>query len=500
MLDIKNISKSYGGVLSLRDVNLQVQRGEIHAILGENGAGKSTLMKIIAGAIERNGGTIILDGKPVQFHNTQAAKKAGIGIIYQEFSLVPALSVAENIFLHTLSNKAVINWKELYQSADSLIKNLGFDLNVKTPVSALSVSQQQVVEIAKALTEDLKLLILDEPSAVLGPAETHKLFATLRALKERGVAIIYISHHLDELFELCDRVTVLKDGVTVNTFDTGSTSKDQLVQAMLGRSLNAMFPKRNELLRNKDTKTYYLDNITVLGQSPLSLTVQAGEILGIGGLVGSGRTELLRAIFGADRNAAKKIRCDQQVLQIDTPGDAVAAGIGMVPEDRKSHGGLLNISIKENISITGYSKISGTGGFIKRQKELAIAESFRKRLNIKLASLQDPLSSLSGGNQQKVILAKWLNVDAGLLLIDEPTRGVDIGARSEIYQVIHELSEAGLAIIMVSSDWEELMGLSDRIVVMKAGRIQGIIPRPAFTEESLLRLAIGATNDQNKGQ
>ncbi|MGN6418083.1 MAG: sugar ABC transporter ATP-binding protein [Pseudobacter sp.] len=499
MIEIKNVSKSYGGVQSLKDVNLQVKRGEIHAILGENGAGKSTLMKIIAGAIERNGGTMSMDGTPVEFQNTQAAKNAGIGIIYQEFSLVPALSVAENIFLHKLAGKRIINWNELYQSADKLIKNLGFNLNVKSPVSELSISQQQVVEISKALTEEVRLLILDEPSAVLGPAETHKLFATLRALRDKGVAIIYISHHLEELFELCDRITVLKDGVTVKTFETGTTSKDELVQAMLGRSLKAMFPDRSLQPVNLNGRTYYLDNISVLGQPAFSLHVKAGEILGIGGLVGSGRTELLRAVFGADSDSAKKIRCDQQELTINSPKEAVAAGIGMVPEDRKHHGGLLNISILENISITNYKKVKGMFGFINRRKEEEIAASFRKRLNIKLSSLHDPLSSLSGGNQQKVILAKWLNIDAGLLLIDEPTRGVDVGARSEIYQIIHELSASGLAIIMVSSDREELMGLSDRIMVMKSGKVQGVLGRPDFSEESFLRLAIGATNDQNKG-
>lgn len=498
MIEIKNVSKSYGGVQSLKDVTLQVKRGEIHAILGENGAGKSTLMKIIAGAVDRNGGSILLDGKEAHFSNTHAAKKAGIGIIYQEFSLVPALSVAENIFLHRLNDKAVINWNSLYRSADELIKKLGFQLNVKTPVAALSISQQQVVEIAKALTEDVRLLILDEPSAVLGPAETHKLFATLRSLRDKGVAIIYISHHLDELFELCDRITVLKDGVTIKTFESAITTKDELVQAMLGRSLSAMFPDRTVRREIPGAATYHLENIAVLGQSPFSVSVQAGEVLGIGGLVGSGRTEFLRAIFGADKHPGKKIRRNQEEIYINSPKDAVHAGIGMVPEDRKHHGGLLNLSILENISITNYRKITGKAGFIDQKMEKETAGLLTKKMNTKLSSLMAPLSSLSGGNQQKVILAKWLNVDAGLLLIDEPTRGVDVGARSGIYQVIHELSEAGMAIIMVSSDWEELMGLSDRILVMKNGEVQGGLSRPEFAEESLLRLAIGAVNEQNK--
>lgn len=496
MIEIKNISKSYGGVRSLKDVSLTVRKGEIHAILGENGAGKSTLMKIISAAINRDGGTIIFDGKEVNFKDTHAAKKAGIGIIYQEFSLVPALSVAENIFLHRLNDTAIINWAALYKSATDLIESLGFSIDVARPVCKLSISQQQVVEIAKALTEDVKLLILDEPSAVLGPAEIHKLFATLSALKQRGVAIIYISHHLDELLQLCDRITVLKDGVTIKTLETSKTNKDELVQAMLGKSLNAMFPQKQTVLKSTaPVNVYTIENIQLLKHSkPISITLRSGEIVGIGGLVGSGRTELLRALFAADVNNGKRIRCNDKDLVINSPKDAVLAGIGMVPEDRKHQGGLLNISILENISLPNYKRITNRLGFINNKFEQGIVHSFIKKLNIKLASVNNPLSSLSGGNQQKVILAKWLNIDAGLLLIDEPTRGVDVGARSEIYQIIYELSQSGLAIMMVSSDWEELMGLSDRILVMKNGSIQGEVSKPEFSEESLLRLAIGATN------
>lgn len=497
MLEISHVAKSFGGVQSLKDVNLQVVAGEIHAILGENGAGKSTLMKIIAGAIPKNSGVIRIDGEEVNFKSPQAAKDKGVGIIYQEFSLVPALSVAENVFLHTLNEQPIINWKKLYASAQQLIQSLNFNLDVKAPVAQLSVAQQQVVEIAKALTGKVKVLILDEPSAVLGPADIHKLFSTLRLLREQGTAIIYISHHLDELVELSDRITILKDGITVNTFVTAQTNKNELVHAMLGRSLNAMFPEKESFsIEPENIRNYTFKGIRINGKlSPVSIHIRSGEILGIGGLVGSGRTELLRAVFGADVQPTKSITRNNRDLPVKNPRMAVLHGIGMVPEDRKQHGGILDISIKENISLSGYRKISGRFGFINQLKEKQVIQGLVNQLKVKLHSINNPLNALSGGNQQKVILAKWLNIDADLLLIDEPTRGVDIGARAEIYRIIHNLAKNGLAIMMVSSDWEELMGLSDRIIIMKSGLVQGEQQRSGFSEEHLLRMAIGAGNE-----
>lgn len=494
MVEAKHITKSFGGVQSLKDVNLQVRAGEIHAILGENGAGKSTLMKIISGAYMRNSGSLTIDGEVVNFRNPQEARKKGVGIIYQEFSLIPALSAAENIFLNTLGKTALIGWKKLNAEAEIQINKLGFDIDVTLPVAQLSIAEQQVVEIAKALTTSVKVLILDEPSAVLGPGDIKKLFAVLRMLRDQGTAIMYISHHLDELFELCDRVTILKDGVTVQTLDIHATTRNALVELMLGRTLSQMFPVRNSS-RNASfpLKRYIVENISVNGRDQLSLQIQSGEIVGIGGLVGSGRTEFLQAVFGARHHSGKRMRVNDEDIIIRNPRQAVLKGIGMVPEDRKNLGGLMQLSVKENISLSGYRKIRSAFGFIRSAKEEAIIQDLVRRLNIKLGSVNHTLNTLSGGNQQKVVLAKWLNTDAELLLIDEPTRGVDVGARAEIYQLIYELADKGLAIIMVSSDWEELMGMSDRILVMRAGKVQGSLQREEFSEETLLRMAIGAT-------
>jgi ribose transport system ATP-binding protein len=492
MIEINGVAKAFGGVKALRNVNLQIKAGEIHALLGENGAGKSTLMKILSGALERDSGTIHIDGEPVHYKTTQGAREKGIGMIYQEFSLVPALTVAENIFLHQLKKKTLINYKQLQQDAAKIIHDIGFNLDVRKPVYQLSVAQQQVVEIAKALTADVKVLILDEPSAVLGPADIVHLFTTLRKLRDRGVALIYISHHLEELFELCNRVTILKDGHSGETFHIADTSRDQLVAAMLGRSLNTMFPDRNHITYPENAVNYQFDNISLFQKTPVNFNLKAGEILGIGGLVGSGRTELLRAIFGADSQPKKNVTAGAEKLTLKNPKISILQGFGMVPEDRKKHGGLLSMSIRENISLANLHQIANKFGFIDAGRERSVVIELVNRLQIKLGSVNDPLSSLSGGNQQKVILAKWLNINANVLLIDEPTRGVDVGARAEIYQIIHELASEGLAIIMVSSDWEELMGLSDRILVMREGQITIDLPRKDFEEETLIRYAIGA--------
>ena len=492
MIALSGIKKSFGGVRALKDVNMRVAQGEIHALLGENGAGKSTLMKIVSGALPKDAGTISIDGEEVDFKNTQAAKNKGVGIIYQEFSLVPELSVAENIYLHRLKQRKLINWKKLYRDADSLIRSIDFVLDVKKKVKYLSVAQQQIVEIAKALSENPKLLILDEPSAVLGPADIQKLFSTLRSLRDQGVAVIYISHHLEELFQLVDAITVLKDGATVATLKTSETSKDELVELMLGRTLSTMFPDRSQQLIKEGAKSFRFSSIQLFDNSEsIEFEIKASEIVGIGGLVGSGRTELLRSIFAAESPRGRVVYANGHQLQVNSPLEAVRAGIGMVPEDRKQHGGMLTRSIAENISLTNYKKISNLMGFINQSKEAAIGAQLKQKLNIKIHSLHQPLSTLSGGNQQKVILAKWLNIDADLLLIDEPTRGVDVGAKAEIYSLINQLAENGMAILMVSSDWEELMELPDRVLVMRNGCIQGELSPGEINQERLLRLAIG---------
>ncbi|GAB3018460.1 sugar ABC transporter ATP-binding protein [Niabella terrae] len=490
MLTLKDIRKSFGGVKALQGVDLEVTAGEIHGVLGENGAGKSTLMKIISGALTADAGTLIFNKETIVHNSPQLAQHNGIRIIYQEFSLVPELSVAENIFLGSFSG-AWFRREQQFREAASLIEKLGFEIDVTRKLRQLSVAHQQIVEIAKALSKQAKLLILDEPSAVLGSREIKKLFDLLRKLKQEGVAIIYISHHLDELFELTDRITILKEGKTVATLTTAQTNKDELVRLMVGRELSQMYPDK-KAAGNQGGCIRVTNLKTGARQVPVSFSWNQGEILGIGGLVGSGRTELLEGLFGLQTDNQADVNVDDTVLLLDSPGRAISQGWGMVPEDRKKHGGLLDLSIRENISMANLKRICNRWGFIQQKKEKLIVQQLVERLQIKLGSIQDPLRSLSGGNQQKVVLAKWLHPSLKVLLIDEPTRGVDVGARAEIYKIIRELADRGIYILMVSSDMEELIGLSDRIMVMKGGKIQGMLEKNEISEEAVLRLAIAA--------
>jgi ribose transport system ATP-binding protein len=491
MLQLKNIKKSFGGVQALKGVDLYVEHGEIHALLGENGAGKSTLMKVISGAHVADGGEIFFNQKKIEKNSPHIAQEQGISIIYQEFSLVPDLSVSENLFLNRFAHSSWINWDHIYEEAEALIKSLGFDINVKAAVRTLTVAQQQIVEIAKALSQNVKLLILDEPSAVLGPQEIKKLFDMLKVLKAKGVSIIYISHHLEELLDLTDRITILKDGKTIETVDTKAVDKDQLVTLMIGREVSQMYPSKTKAIKMESTidiKSLH----TKFSKVPLCFNVYKGEILGIGGLVGSGRTEVLESLFGAAHNQSNEIGYDDKIWNFKNPGQAIGQGWGMLPEDRKRSGGVLDLSIKQNISLANLGKIANRWGFINQEREHSLVAQLIEQLKIKVGDANNPLSSLSGGNQQKVILGKWLNLDLNVLLIDEPTRGVDVGARSEIYHIIQRLADDGVYVLMVSSDMEELMGLSDRIMVFKNGALQGEVSRPDFSEEAILRLAIGA--------
>jgi len=490
-VELLNISKSYGGISALKNVSLKVRPGEIHALVGENGAGKSTLMKILSGAVLKDEGTILIDGREAPIRSTHDSKKLGIGIIYQEFSLVPDLSVAENIFLGQLVSQGFwMKWGRLKRRAEELIKSIGFDIDPAIPVHKLSIAQQQIVEIAKALSEKVKVLILDEPSAVLGTQEIHRLFHTLKRLSDEGVSIIYITHHLDEVFEIAHRITVLKDGNSVDCLRASDTGKDELVRLMLGRSLDTMFPERQAL---KGRELLRVENIVPEGlDSGLSLTVNEGEVLGIAGLVGSGRTELLRAIYAADKPNQGEIYLSGMKQRIKMPYEAVRAGIGMVPEDRKQHGAILSLSVKQNISLANMKGITDKLGFIHQGREKNTVNSLLSRLSVKTSSENAAVSTLSGGNQQKTVLAKWINRSCSVLMIDEPTRGVDVGAKAEIYNLVNELSLQGMGIILVSSETEELMGICDRILVMRNGRISGELMKEDFTEENILRLAIGA--------
>jgi len=490
-VELENISKSFGGIPALKNVTLKVRAGEIHALVGENGAGKSTLMKILSGAYIKDAGEILVDGKVARISNTHDSKKYGIGIIYQEFSLVPDLSVAENIFLSKLNTTGFwMKWARLKSKADKLISSIGYSINPATKVRKLSIAHQQIVEIAKALSEDVKILILDEPSTVLGPLEIESLFETLNKLKIDGVSIIYISHHLSEVFRIADRVTVLKDGASGESMAISDTDKDSIIRLMLGRSLDAMYPERTSSIGNEVLKAeeiHLIDDDTK-GQS---LYVKEGEVLGIAGLVGSGRTETVQCLFGTDKLGKGKLFLYGKQTQINSPGRAVKNGIGMVPEDRKQQGIIPGLSIKENIGLTSYDMYSNRLGFIQASKERKFVNELISKLSIKTIDENTKVTFLSGGNQQKVALAKWMSGNSRVMIIDEPTRGVDIGAKVEIYNLINELSAKGVAVIVVSSETSELMGICDRVLVMRKYKIQGELMKKDFSEENILRLAMG---------
>jgi ribose transport system ATP-binding protein len=493
-VELRNISKSFGGITALKNVTLKVLPGEIHALVGENGAGKSTLMKILSGAYTKDTGQIFIDDTEVQIRNTHDSKKLGIGIIYQEFSLVPELSVAENIFLNQLGSAGMwLQWGKLKKKAEELINNLGFSIDPSLKAAALSIAQQQIVEIVKALSEHVRVLILDEPSAVLGTQEIQKLFDTLKKLKEEGVAIIYISHHLSEVFKIADRITVLKDGTSSGSSPVSETDRDSIIRLMLGRSLDAMYPLRDSVIGEEALKVVDISQGEKVKK--VSLSVKEGEILGIAGLVGSGRSETVRAIFAADKREKGRIFLSGKELKLRSPRTAVRMGIGMVPEDRKQHGVILSLTVKENISLTNYQEITGFLGFIKAKKESSNSAELIRKLTIKTENENQEVSKLSGGNQQKVVLAKWLNRNCRVMIIDEPTRGVDVGAKVEIYNLINELSQKGVAIIVISSETSELIGICDRIIVMRKGQIQGELTKKEFSEEEILRLSLGVNEN-----
>ena len=471
-VELRNISKSFGGIVALKNVTFKVKPGEIHALVGENGAGKSTLMKILSGAYTKDSGQIFIDGKEVHIKNTQDSKKLGIGIIYQEFSLVPELSVAENVFLNKLDITGFwMKWGKMNKKAEEIINSIGFSINPSVKTGSLSIAQQQIVEIVKALSEQVRVLILDEPSAVLGPQEIQKLFDTLKRLKKEGVAIIYISHHLSEVFQIADRITVLKDGTSSESLPASETNKDSIIKLMLGRSLDAMYPLDDSIIGEEVLKV--VDIHLAEKVKGVSLVLKEGEIVGIAGLVGSGRSETVRAIFAADKRKKGNIFLFGKEVPLQSPREAVRKGIGMVPEDRKQHGVILSLSVKENISLTNLKGITNRFGFIKQKKERNNTIDLIRKLTIKTENENQEVSKLSGGNQQKVALAKWLNQNCRVMIIDEPTRGVDVGAKVEIYNLINDLSHKGVAIIVISSETSELMGICDRILVMRKGQIQG---------------------------
>lgn len=488
ILELKHITKLYPGVVALNDVSLEVRRGEILALVGENGAGKSTLIKTCSGAITPTQGEIVINGKSFTGMTPQTSEQNGIGVIYQEFNLVGDLSVAENIFLGRAIRKGmVIDLKAMERESKKILDSLNIKINPKTLVKTLSVGYQQMVEIAKAVSQNAKLLIMDEPSAPLTSAEVEAMFAIVDKLKAGGVSIIYISHRLDEIFRLADRITILRDGQYVTTLNTDETNKDELVKHMVGRKLTEVYPKRDEICV-KDEVIFEAVNVSGNGDKNISFKIHRGEVLGLGGLVGAGRTEFAELMFGMRQKTAGKFIFKGKEISPKTPKDAIELGIGLVPEDRKKEGALLGMSIRCNINMPIYQRIS-KGTVINEKKEEEIAQTYRKEISIKTPTLDQLVKNLSGGNQQKVILAKWLAADSELLIFDEPTRGIDVGAKQEIYTLINHLVEQGKTVLMISSEMEELMGMSDRILILAEGNMTGELNKSEFDQERIMQLA-----------
>ena len=496
---MRSITKAFPGVKALDGVTFDLREGEIHALVGENGAGKSTLIKILAGVYPHPeyGGEILLNNSEVRFANVRDAEHAGIAVIYQEMSLVKELTVAENIFLGREPQRfGVINWEALYSGAQTLLNDLRLDVEARTQVVNLGIGQQQLIEIAKALSQNARILVLDEPTAALTDAEVETLFAILNKLRARGVAMIYISHKLDEVLQISDRITVLRDGRTIGTSATRETDESTLIAKMVGREVGQIFPEPNH---NQGEVVFEVRGVTVedpevpgkLFVDRVSFAARKGEVLGIAGLMGSGRTELLMAIFGAHAGRkAAEIYIDGKLAQINQPSDAIKQGIGFVTEDRKRYGLILDQTILRNMTLAGLRKISGR--FVTNEDaEAADGQRAARDLRIKAASVFTIVGTLSGGNQQKVVLAKWLLTNPRVLFLDEPTRGIDVGAKQEIYAQINRLAQSGLAIILVSSELPEVLGLSDRVIVLHEGRVTGEFARAEATPEAVMSCATG---------
>jgi ABC-type sugar transport system ATPase subunit len=489
LLSMQGIAKSFPGVRALNGVDLELRRGEVLALLGENGAGKSTLIKVLAGAHLPDAGSIHINGHVVSITGPKEAVRAGVAVIYQDFNLVMSLSAAENIFLGREPAAGFIRQRLERHQALALMERLGVFIDPSSICRELTVAQQQIVAIAKAMSLDARILVMDEPSATLTPQEVARLFAIIRDLKSQGIGVIYISHRLDEIFEIADRVLVLRDGRVVGVRPIGSVSRDQLIEMMVGRKLDDEFPKQRIPLGPPRLVVKNLRR----GQEVrnVSFEIRRGEVLGLSGLVGAGRTETARLLFGADRPEAGTILLDGRLLHIRGPRDAIRCGIVLLTEDRKTQGLVLGHSVRENFGLPNLSRFARMG-FIRRWQERMSLAAYINSLRIKIADQDQLAKNLSGGNQQKVVLAKWLEHNCEVILFDEPTRGIDVGAKYEIYLLINELAAAGKAILLISSELPEVLGMSDRILVMHEGRLTGEIRDVEnATQEQILRLAVG---------
>lgn len=490
LLEARGITKQFPGTLALDNVQLNLLPGEIHAVMGENGAGKSTLMKIFAGVITPDAGELVLDGKPITFASPQEALAHGVAVVYQELNMVPTLTVAENIFPGRLPTGPLgfVRYGELFANAERALQILNVNIDPRTLVERLSIAHQQLVEIVKALSRECRVLILDEPTSALTDREAEMLLDLLRRLADDGIGILYISHKLNEVFAVADRVTVLRDGKYVGTQSISDTDPDTLIRMMVGRELGTLYPDKSQEI---GAPLLQVENLRLPG-SPVrnSFQLHHGEILGFSGLIGSGRTELARALFGAEPKAEGRILLEGAPVHIDTPKDAIDQGIGYLPEDRKAAGLFLEMSVRLNVAATVLDKVS-SGGFLVSAKERSLAERSVQQLDISTPSIEQEVRRLSGGNQQKALVAKWLAIKPKVLIVDEPTRGIDVGAKREIHFLLRSLAASGVGVILISSELPEILGMSDRILVLHEGELVDEFRANEATEEDIIRAASG---------
>ncbi|MER7686760.1 sugar ABC transporter ATP-binding protein [Streptomyces sp. NPDC097610] len=491
LLRIEGIRKTFPGVVALDSVDFDLRRGEVHVLLGENGAGKSTLIKMLSGAYQPDSGRVLVDGEEVRIHGAQDSERLGIATIYQEFNLVPDLTVAENIFLGRQPRRyGLIDRKTMEAEAAELLERVGVSVSPRARVRELGIARLQMVEIAKALSLNARVLIMDEPTAVLTSEEVEKLFSIVRRLREDGVGIVFITHHLEEIAALGDRVTVIRDGKSVGQVPA-STTEDELVRLMVGRSIEQQYPRvRATGDGGSGAALLTVEGLTRDGVfHDVSFEVRAGEVVGIAGLVGAGRTEVVRAVFGADPYDKGAVKVAGSALRRHDVNAAMAAGIGLIPEDRKGQGLLLDASVEENLGLVTM-RAATHGGLVDLKGQRVAAARIAEQLGVRMAGLGQHVRTLSGGNQQKVVIGKWLLADTKVLILDEPTRGIDVGAKVEIYQLVNELTAAGAAVLMISSDLPEVLGMSDRVLVMAQGRIAGELSADEATQDSVMALAV----------
>lgn len=491
MIEMTGITKSFSGNKVLKDVQFSLKKGEIHALMGENGAGKSTMMKILTGIYERDAGEVTVRGESVHYKNPKESEHAGIAVIHQELNILPYLSIAENLFLgkeKTFGKSGILKTKEMNQKASEILKRLDMHDDVRTEAGNLSVGKQQIIEIAKAISSNAEVIIMDEPTAALTDREIESLFETIRKLQETGVSFVYISHRMEEIFSLCDRITILRDGEYVGTKVIKETNFDEIVQMMVGRALGERFPERNADIGEVKLAAKGLARDGIF--EDVSFEVRKGEVVAFAGLMGAGRTEVVQALFGYRKLTAGDIMLDGKAITIHNPLQAKKLGFGYVTEDRKTEGLIADFSVQDNLSLTNFDKVA-SNGIVKNQAENNLYQSMVERLGIRLSGPTQAAKSLSGGNQQKVVIAKWLGIEPEVLILDEPTRGVDVGAKKEIYSIINELAERGVAIIMVSSELPEVIGMADRVLVMHEGRLTGEVTKDDMTQERIMHFATG---------